>query len=210
MLGGALCPAGYDGAPWLLSNSAAFAFMRIEQATAADVASVVSTLHEAAQWLHSAGRPLWSAADYSHERIERDVKAGAYWLARPEAGHSGGEEVAGVMRLDLEDPHYWPEIAPGSSLYLHKLAVRRAWAGQGVSTALLRFAHARTQALGRAFLRLDCVADRQALRSLYAGFGLVLHSEVSKGTWAVARYEMAMEHTGSRDGSRPAPTLAPA
>ena len=170
--------------------------MRIEQAIASDVPAVVSTLQEAAQWLHSAGRPLWSAADYSQARIQRDVEAGAYWLARPGEGPPGegadGLGVAGVMRLDLEDPQYWPEIASGSSLYLHKLAVRRAWAGRGVSTALLGFARERARALHRDCLRLDCVADRQGLRTLYEGFGFALHSEVDKGNWSVARYELAI------------------
>lgn len=161
----------------------------IDQATPSDLGSVLATLEEAAQWLQDAGRPLWSATEFGQERVSREIASGAYWLARP---GRGGTEVAGVMRLDLEDPHYWPEIAAGSSVYMHKLAVRRAWAGQGVSTALLRFARERTQVLQRPWLRLDCVADRQGLRSLYEGFGFVLHSEVQKGTWALARYEMAV------------------
>lgn len=161
--------------------------MNIAQATPPDLDAVVSILYEAAQWLQADGRPLWSAADLDPERIGREVRAGAYWVALPGTG-----AVAGVMRLDLEDPHYWPEIALGSSVYLHKLAVRRAWAGQGVSTALLRFARERTQALQRSWLRLDCVADRQGLRSLYEGFGFALHSEVSKGNWSLARYELAV------------------
>jgi len=166
--------------------------MHIEQATAEDLDEVVSTLAEAAQWLQRDGRPLWSPADYGQERILRDTAAGAYWVARSGPVPGQGGAVAGVMRLDLEDPHCWPEIVAGSSVYLHKLAVRRAWAGQGVSTALLRCARERTQALQRPWLRLDCVADRQGLRSLYEGFGFVLHSEVSKGNWALARYEMAV------------------
>lgn len=170
--------------------TAALRAMNIDQATAHDLDAVVFTLQEAAQWLQGNGRPLWSPADYSAERIGRDIAAGAYWIAR--SGPGPGAAVAGVMRLDPEDPHYWPEIAPGSSLYLHKLAVRRAWAGQGVSTALLRCARERTQTLQRPWLRLDCVADRQGLRSLYEGFGFLLHSEVSKGNWALARYEMAV------------------
>lgn len=173
--------------------------MHIAQATPPDLDAVVSTLREAAQWLQRDGRPLWSAADLDPERIGRDVRDGAYWVARPGTG-----EVAGVMRLDLEDPHYWPEIAPGSSLYLHKLAVRRAWAGQGVSTALLGFARERTRALHRHCLRLDCVADRQGLRALYEGFGFALHSEVHKGNWALARYvlDVGGDHASEQGGAR--------
>lgn len=51
-----------------------------------------------------------------------------------------GEQLAGVMKFELEDPFFWPEIAPGTSAFVHKLAVRRAWAKKGVSTDLLSFA----------------------------------------------------------------------
>ncbi len=163
--------------------------LHIEQASASDLQAVISTLQEAAHWLQNAGRPLWSATEFGPERVSREVSAGAYWLARPGANRS---EAAGVMRLDLEDPHCWPEIAPGTSVYLHKLAVRRAWAGQGVSTALLDFARERARALQLSHLRLDCVADRKALRTIYERFGFVLHSEVPKGNWALARYELAV------------------
>jgi GNAT superfamily N-acetyltransferase len=72
------------------------------------------------------------------------------------------------MRLDLEDPLFWPEIERGSSVFVHKLAVRRRWAKQGVSTALLAFARERALRLGRRYLRLDCVADRAPPRALSA------------------------------------------
>jgi hypothetical protein len=41
-------------------------------------------------------------------------------------------------------------------------------------------------------VRLDCVADRTALRSLYEGFGFSLHSEIRKGTSSFARYELRL------------------
>ncbi|PLC06792.1 N-acetyltransferase [Variovorax sp. RO1] len=100
---------------------------------------------------------------------------------------------AGVMRLDLEDPSFWPEIAPGSSLFVHKLAVRRAWAGRGVSRALLGHARDHARALGRPWLRLDCVADRTALRTLYEGFGFTLHSCIDLRGGLFARYELRVD-----------------
>lgn len=164
--------------------------LRIEQATQADVPAVAALLQEAAQWLADAGRPLWGADEVGHERVLRQVMAGAYFMAR--AGEAEGAPLAGVMRFELDDPYYWPEIAPGTSAFVHKLAVRRDWAGRGVSTALLDFARERAQALQLSHLRLDCVADRQELRTIYERFGFVLHSEVPKGSWALARYELAV------------------
>lgn len=158
--------------------------MQIEQARPEEADTVAAVLNEAAQWIAGEGRPLWSAADIAPERIRRDTDAGGYFIAR-----SNGE-TAGVVRLDLDDPGFWPEMETGTSLYVHKLAVSRAWAGRGVSIRLLEFARERTAGLGRPFLRLDCVADRAPLRSLYERFGFSLHSVIHKGERAFARYEL--------------------
>jgi GNAT superfamily N-acetyltransferase len=160
--------------------------MQIEQAPPDDAQTVAAVLTEAAQWLAADGRPLWSAADTGLERVQRDTDAGRYFIAREDG------EVAGVVRIDLEDPFFWPEIESGSSAFVHKLAVRRRWAGHGVSTALLGFAREHALGLGRLHLRLDCVADRAPLRSLYEGFGFSLHSEIRKGTTSFARYELPL------------------
>ena len=161
--------------------------MHIEQALPAEAATVAAVLNEAAQWLATEGRPLWSATDVGLERVQRDTDAGRYFIAREHG------DVAGVVRIDMEDPFFWPEIEPGSSAFVHKLAVRRSWGGRGVSTALLAFARERTRSLGRPYLRLDCVADRQALRTLYEGFGFVLHSVIQKENRSFARYELRID-----------------
>ena len=146
---------------------------------------IASVLHEASQWLAGDGRALWSAAEISPERVLSDTTSGLFHVARDD------EHLAGVMKFELEDAHFWPEVPPGTSAFVHKLAVRRAWAKKGVSTQLLSYARARAQELGRAHLRLDCVADRQGLRNLYEGFGFALHSVVQIGATSFARYEIS-------------------
>jgi GNAT superfamily N-acetyltransferase len=169
--------------------------MQIQQARPEEAATIEAVLTEAARWIAAEGRPLWSAADVALERIQRDTEAGSYFIARKNDDATG--EVAGVVRLDLEDPCFWPEIESGSSLYVHKLAVRRAWAGQGVPVQLLDFALERARNLGRPFLRLDCVADRAPLRALYERFGFSLHSVIHKGERGFARYELAVKPPGN-------------
>lgn len=95
------------------------------------------------------------------------------------------------MTFELEDSHFWPEVLAGISAFVHKLAVRREWAKKGVSTELLSYARTRAKELGRAHLRLDCVADRYGVRSLYEGFGFDLHSVVKVGATSFARYQLS-------------------
>lgn len=158
--------------------------MNIQEACPSDAPMIASVLEEAAQWLAGDGRAFWTAAEIANERVLRDASAGLFHVARE------GEQLAGVMKFELEDAHFWPEVPPGTSAFVHKLAVRRAWAKKGVSTELLSYARTRAQELGRAHLRLDCVADRQGLRRLYEGFGFALHSVVQIGSTSFARYEL--------------------
>lgn len=158
--------------------------MNIQEARASDAPVIAAVLQEAAQWLAGDGRPLWSAAEIGPERVQRDTSAALFHIARE------GEQTAGVMKFELEDAYFWPEVLPGTSAYIHKLAVRRAWAKKGVSTQLLSYARNRAQHLGRAHLRLDCVADRRGLRILYESFGFALHSVVQIGPYSYARYEL--------------------
>ncbi|MDB5828712.1 MAG: family N-acetyltransferase [Variovorax sp.] len=158
--------------------------MNIEPARLADAPMIAAVLQEAAQWLADGNRALWSAADIGHERVLHDTTKGLFHVVRV------GEALAGVMKFELEDAYFWPEVLPGSSAFIHKLAIRRAWAKNGVSAALLTYAKTRARDLGREHLRLDCVADRQGLRNLYENFGFVLHSVVQKGASTHARYEL--------------------
>lgn len=102
--------------------------MNIQEACPSDAPMIASVLEEAAQWLAGDGRALWTAAEIANERVLRDASAGLFHVARE------GEQLAGVMKFELEDAHFWPEVPPGTSAFVHKLVVRRAWAKKGVST----------------------------------------------------------------------------
>ncbi|MEJ8847513.1 GNAT family N-acetyltransferase [Variovorax rhizosphaerae] len=156
----------------------------IRQAGVEDAPAVAAVLQEAAQWLVDGGRALWTAAHVSDERVLRDVEAGLFFADYRD------REIVGVNKFELEDAYFWPEIERGTSAFVHKLAVRRLWASQGVSTGLLAFAKARARGMGLPWLRLDCRADRTPLRALYEGFGFTLHSVIHKGSLAFARYEL--------------------
>jgi GNAT superfamily N-acetyltransferase len=109
--------------------------------------------------------------------------AGAYYVAWI------GDETAGVVRVQLEDPLFWPEATQGDAIYLHRLAVRRRYSGGGVSSALLNWAVNHARELGRNFVCLDCAADRPSLRQVYERFGFRFHSDRDMGSFRVARYQ---------------------
>ena len=127
--------------------------------------------------------PLYREENLEFARIAADVNAGLFFLAE----YSG--ESAGVVRFQLEDSVYWPDMSQRDAAYVHRLAIRRRFAGTGLSTAILRWAAARTHTLGRQCLRLDCPASRPRLRAIYEHFGFRHHSDKQFGDYVASRYE---------------------
>jgi GNAT superfamily N-acetyltransferase len=158
--------------------------LAIRRADLGDADEVERLLREAAQWVDALGVVMWEDGELERASIDADVAAGLYVVA--EAAGS----VAGIVRFQLEDPFFWPDLPEGQSAFVHRLVVDRTWKGQGVSQALLAWAAARTRELGRDALRLDCDASRTKLRQLYESCGFTLHSYRHVGPYYVSRYEL--------------------
>jgi GNAT superfamily N-acetyltransferase len=155
----------------------------IRQAKPYEAALVSDILGEAARWLDQRGMRLWRDDELLPSAIASDVAAGLFFLAEC------GGEAAGTVRYQLEDQLFWPDIPQEQSAFVHRLAVRRRYAGSGVSGAILHWAVDRTRSLGRRYLRLDCDASRPRLRAVYEQFGFQYHSDRQVGPYLVARYE---------------------
>jgi GNAT superfamily N-acetyltransferase len=157
--------------------------IKIRQATPQDTEVVADILREAARWLEQTGMLMWRQNELEPVRIATDVSAGLFFLAEL------ANELAGTVKLQLDDPLFWPDARQEEAAYVHRLAVRRRYAGTGLSTALLRWAADQARARGRWYLRLDCEASRPRLRAVYERFGFRFHSDRQVGPYLVARYE---------------------
>ena len=157
----------------------------IRQAGADDTRALVETLVEAADWVTQLdGTIMWVEGELEEPRVRAEAEAGLFVVAEV------GGQVVGAIRFQLEDRLFWPDIDGSDSAFVHRLAVRRANAGQGISTALLQWSADRARSLGKRYLRLDCDADRARLRALYEGVGFRLHSYRQVGAYYVSRYEL--------------------
>jgi GNAT superfamily N-acetyltransferase len=158
----------------------------ISQALPHEVESVSAILLEAADWLRERGIPMWRADELSPERIAADVAEGYFFLAR----HEG--EAVGTIKFQLHDPVFWPDSPADEAAFVHRLAVRRAFAGGQLSPLLLRWAADYASNAGRRFLRLDCEASRPRLRAVYERCGFQHHSDRQVGPYFVSRYELPL------------------
>jgi GNAT superfamily N-acetyltransferase len=156
---------------------------RVRQATGSDTQAIHAMLLEAAEWVDALGVVMWEAGELDDDAIGREVLAGQFYIAEVDG------QAAGAIRFQTEDLLFWPDIPQASSAFVHRLVVRRAFKGSGVSTALLQWAVDHARGLGRTWLRLDCDNDRPKLQALYERFGFQRHSYRQVGPYYVARYE---------------------
>ena len=140
------------------------------------VAEFLDLLDGVIDWCDSSGKPMWKKSDIHSADFVNSIDHDSVILLKR------GPEIAAGMLLQWVDPIFWPASRPLESAYIHKLCVRRAFAGQDLSRLMID--HAKSQCLERdvPLLRLDTDASRQALRSLYErnGFELVGYLERQK------------------------------
>jgi GNAT superfamily N-acetyltransferase len=140
--------------------------LRVRRAEDAELPVVASILLEASRWLGATTHhSMWEAHELTVQALLRDYERDDVHLAGV-----GGEAVATVFLLSRDDV-FWPDSPPGEALFVHKLAVRRAWAGRGVPARLVGWADAVARARGARFLRLDCDGERPRLLEVYERLG---------------------------------------
>jgi GNAT superfamily N-acetyltransferase len=136
----------------------------VRRATHDDAAAAGSILDEATRYSAThVGFDQWPVpfpADELAQRIDR----GELYVAEIE-----GEPVA-TLTLLWDDSSFWGERPPDAA-YIHKLAVRRSFAGRGIGRDIVAWAEREAGAAGRDYLRLDCLRDNTGIRAYYEELG---------------------------------------
>jgi len=145
------------------------------------VAVVAALLDEATTWVGERGYEQWPLP-FPHQEIAAAIDRGEVYLAELD-----GDAVATVTVL-WDDPTYWGE-RPADAAYVHKLAVRRACAGQRIGTVIVEWADAIASASGRQFLRLDCLRDNPGIRTYYENLGFEHRGDLVVGGRDMSIYE---------------------
>ncbi len=157
----------------------------IEQANPNQVAEVSDILQEVAVWLENRGLKMWEANELAPEDIENQVKSGMFWLAKIDG------EIAGCIRFQTEDFEYWDDVPHTDSAFVHRVAVKRNFAGKGVASAMLDWAKSQAKLLNKKYLRLDC-DQREKLVKFYESQGFKFTGEKIRKPYTVNRYEFEL------------------
>lgn len=155
----------------------------VRQAGLEDRKIVSDILSEAALWFKQQNMTLWREEELSVRVISPDIELGLFYIAFYE------DSAAGVVKYQTEDLVFWSDIPHQDSAFIHRLAVRRSFAGGSISKVLIKWAINRSRQLGKRYLRLDCDAEGSALRLVHEKFGFRHHSNIQVGSYFIARYE---------------------
>ena len=142
--------------------------IKIKQACEQDIKILEAIYLEAVNWLESINNPMWDKDFVSWAGLSREFKIENFHIAYI------NNEPAGCMALVDNAPFFWPEkIEKGAALFLRRLAVRRDFAGQGLSAGLFEYAAELCRERNINALRLDCDSGIEKLNKIYEDFGFI-------------------------------------
>ncbi|MCL6625784.1 MAG: GNAT family N-acetyltransferase [Alicyclobacillus shizuokensis] len=140
-------------------------------------------LKEAAAWLQTSGKEMWSAEQVSVDNLLRDYSLDQLFL-----GHVNDRPAATII-LQETDELFWPDVPQGESVFIHKFSIRRVFAKTGLSQRMLYWAKQEAKRRQKKYVRLDCAADRRKLCQFYEDQGFRKVDERLVHTYPTAFYE---------------------
>ena len=151
------------------SDVKAVAVLRFEVIPAAvdDIDTVLEILDGAAAWVKDHNLPhVWVPGGFPRETFLDQISHGEVYV-----GWVDGK-AAGTFVLQWSDVFWWGEMPPDAG-YVHKLAIRPAYAGQGIGREMLNWAETKARATGKKYLRLNCIAADKKIREYYENAGFI-------------------------------------
>ena len=158
----------------------------IKQAKEEDIPIIERILLDTTNWLNEIGQPMWGAEDIQWGKLSKSYQISDFYLAYLDGNPSG------CMALMDHDPFFWPDVAKGDSLFIHKLAVTKTARKSGAADALMDFYKKQGAARGVKTLRLDTHALRPKLRAFYERHGFDFVETRVIGVFHVAFYVYAL------------------
>jgi ribosomal protein S18 acetylase RimI-like enzyme len=129
-----------------------------------DLDAAIQVITEVSAWL--AGKDTSWLVDFPGP-FKKRIAQGEVYLAYL----NDWETLTGTVSLGREpDPELWSGHQ-GQARYVHRMAVRRKFAGQGIGSALLNLAGHVAAMENVPWLRLDCSKDNQTLQGYYLDQG---------------------------------------
>jgi GNAT superfamily N-acetyltransferase len=173
-----------------------------------DIPSLIDLLSEAAAWARRRGVERWWPTPFPEAWVRPAVERGDTVVIEV-----GGRPV-GTLTLTRDDRRMWGEQPPVAG-YVHRMAVARRLAHQGLGARALDWAALEVVSWGRSKLRLDCLATNAPLVAHYVALGFREVGRVAGNIPGEDRPSLLMERpvragrTGPTGRVTPAPERDP-
>lgn len=131
-----------------------------------DVDESINIMKEVAEWGRSKGYRVWLDEWLTREQLINDEATEETFCV----GYVD-KEPACTMILQWSDRTWWPKAVNYEAAYIHKLCVRRKFAGMGLVQQCMEFAIKECKRNGAKFIRLDTGRDEEKMRRLYTSLG---------------------------------------
>ncbi len=182
----------------------------IRPASTSELPVVIGLIEEAAAWLRGKGTDQWAEPWPDREsrdgRVRRGLERGETWLVRD------GETVAATMTICQEPiPEVWEEKGKGAAVYVHRLVVKRAYAGRDLGGVMIDWAVQRELAIRPVdWVRVDVWTGNQALHDYYRRQGFTACGKCRDGDYpSGALFQRAADGAPKTDTSRLVESPAP-
>ncbi len=127
----------------------------------------LSILGEVGQWLTDSGHEMWQPDTLTAENLfDNYTRNNCYVM-------SVDGTPAATFVLQWKDPLYYADVPDQTAGFIHKVAIRRQFAGQGLFAHVLDFCRERCRERGIHEIQLETDATRPALMQFYERNGFV-------------------------------------
>ncbi len=154
--------------------------MQIRQTTIYDIDAVMSIIEEARRTIAALGIDQWQNGSPNRAMIEEDVALGQGYCVERDGQIVGNFALIydGEPTYDRIDDGAWmtadrDESGRSAYLAIHRVAIRVANRGSGISTAILDYAADTARRLGRGSLRIDTHRGNVVMRRMLERHGFV-------------------------------------
>lgn len=122
-------------------------------------------VREVGQWLTDSGQELWDPATLTPENLFDDYTRGNSYVLY--VCQEADWVPAAAFILQWKDPLYFGDVPDHTAGFIHKLAIRRAFAGQNLFELMLEFCRDECLKQGIHEIQLETDATRPALLQFY-------------------------------------------
>lgn len=127
-------------------------------------------IKEVGQWLVDSGQTMWESDSLTADNLIDDFTRGNCYVMYADCG-DGVEEPAATFILQWEDPLYYADVPANTAGLIHKVAIRRRFAGQNLFQPMLNFCQTECLKRGIHEIQLETDATRPALMRFYERYG---------------------------------------